>query len=222
MVTETAAMALKKMPPKKPHHQKASKTKACYNCHRKRLRCDKSLPACLKCSINGEECLGYGIVLRWAACNSPTSTITTRTTNKTNFNGTNTTTTPRTVKSSAPAQTPTPSVSPRQLDTDVTSSPAPNHTCSRSTATSTTTTRISSPTLEETIDSFTVEIPIDNNVDPLPRAPDDYPDPSSQIIKRPVNLIKIPLTDPLLNGLSTKARWYMHHCKFVSLVNMDL
>ncbi|KHE79668.1 acriflavine sensitivity control protein acr-2, partial [Neurospora crassa] len=219
MVTGTAAMALKKMPPKKPCHQKASKTKACYNCHRKRLRCDKSLPACLKCSINGEECLGYGIVLRWAACNSPTSTITTRTTNKTNFNGTNTTT-PRTVKSSTPTQAPTPSDSPRQLDTDVTSSSAPNHTCSRSTTTSTTTTRISSPTLEETIDSFTVETPIDNNVDPLPRAPDDNPDPSSQIMKRPVNLIKIPLTDPLLNGLSTKARWYMHH--FATIVCRDL
>ncbi|KAJ4414993.1 DNA-directed RNA polymerase I subunit RPA2 [Neurospora sp. IMI 360204] len=67
MALQKGHIHAKKTPPKKPHQQKDSKTKACYNCHRKRLRCDKSLPSCLKCSINGEECLGYGIVLRWAA-----------------------------------------------------------------------------------------------------------------------------------------------------------
>ncbi|KAK3681116.1 acriflavine sensitivity control protein acr-2 [Podospora appendiculata] len=41
-------------------------SKACYNCRRRRLRCDKSRPSCYKCSSNGEECLGYGLVLRWA------------------------------------------------------------------------------------------------------------------------------------------------------------
>ncbi|KAK3374573.1 fungal-specific transcription factor domain-containing protein [Podospora didyma] len=38
----------------------------CHNCRRRRLRCDQSYPTCHKCSISGEECLGYGIMLRWA------------------------------------------------------------------------------------------------------------------------------------------------------------
>ncbi|KAK1751528.1 fungal-specific transcription factor domain-containing protein [Echria macrotheca] len=38
----------------------------CHNCRRRRLRCDRSFPACLKCSVNGEACLGYGQILRWA------------------------------------------------------------------------------------------------------------------------------------------------------------
>ncbi|KAK3358509.1 acriflavine sensitivity control protein acr-2 [Lasiosphaeria ovina] len=41
-------------------------TDRCYNCRRRRLRCDRSYPSCHKCSINGEQCLGYGLVLRWA------------------------------------------------------------------------------------------------------------------------------------------------------------
>ncbi|GAB1321080.1 hypothetical protein MFIFM68171_11290 [Madurella fahalii] len=41
-------------------------SKACYNCRRRRLRCDRSRPFCHKCSSSGEECLGYGTVLRWA------------------------------------------------------------------------------------------------------------------------------------------------------------
>lgn len=194
MVTATTTIALqkghaKKTPPKKPHQQKASKTKACYNCHRKRLRCDKSLPSCLKCSINGEECLGYGIVLRWAACNSPTSTSTARATNnKPNFN--TKTTTSRTVNASTPVQASTPS-SPPQIVTEVT-------------------------TIDESIDSFTLGTPVDNNVETLPQAPDDNQESSSQIITRPINFIKIPLTDPLLNGLSSKEKWYMHHCKSFS------
>ncbi|KAK0623923.1 fungal-specific transcription factor domain-containing protein [Immersiella caudata] len=40
-------------------------TKGCHNCRRRRLRCDRSVPTCLKCSTNGEECLGYGTLLRW-------------------------------------------------------------------------------------------------------------------------------------------------------------
>ncbi|KAK4460434.1 acriflavine sensitivity control protein acr-2 [Cladorrhinum samala] len=43
-----------------------AQSKACHNCRRRRLRCDRSYPTCHKCSINGEECLGYGKVLRWA------------------------------------------------------------------------------------------------------------------------------------------------------------
>lgn len=40
-------------------------SKPCHNCRRKRLRCDRSLPGCYKCSSKGEECLGYGLLLRW-------------------------------------------------------------------------------------------------------------------------------------------------------------
>ncbi|KAK3950036.1 fungal-specific transcription factor domain-containing protein [Pseudoneurospora amorphoporcata] len=221
MVTAITTLALqkghaKKTPPKKARQQKASKTKACYNCHRKRLRCDKSLPSCLKCSINGEECLGYGIVLRWAACNSPTSTTTTRTTNKAYFN-----TTSRTVKSSTPIRASTPS-NPRGIIPDITSNYTPHNAISNTTSTTASTTGISSPTLDEpeTIDSFTVETPIGNHVDLSPQTPDDTQESNSQIIKRPVNFIKIPLTDPLLNGLSSKEKWYMHH--FATIVCRDL
>ncbi|CCC11431.1 hypothetical protein SMACR_02089 [Sordaria macrospora] len=215
MVTATTTLALqkghaKKTPPKKPHQQRASKTKACYNCHRKRLRCDKSLPSCLKCSINGEECLGYGIVLRWAACNSPTSTTTTRTTNKTNTN------TSRTVKSPTTTQASRPSNPPRII-TDVTSNYSPHSSISN-----TTTASIASPTLTEaeTIDNLTVETPIDNYADLPPQTPNDNHETSSQMIKRPINFIKIPLTDPILNGLSSKEKWYMHH--FATIVCRDL
>lgn len=39
--------------------------KACHNCRRSRLRCDRSLPGCVKCQRRGEACLGYGQLLRW-------------------------------------------------------------------------------------------------------------------------------------------------------------
>ncbi|KAK4139884.1 fungal-specific transcription factor domain-containing protein [Dichotomopilus funicola] len=41
-------------------------SRACHNCRRRRLRCDRSLPSCRKCSLAGKECLGYGPLLRWA------------------------------------------------------------------------------------------------------------------------------------------------------------
>ncbi|KAK4154431.1 fungal-specific transcription factor domain-containing protein [Chaetomidium leptoderma] len=41
-------------------------SKACHNCRRRRLRCDRSYPTCRKCWASGEECLGYGTLLRWA------------------------------------------------------------------------------------------------------------------------------------------------------------
>ncbi|KUI54485.1 Acriflavine sensitivity control protein acr-2 [Cytospora mali] len=41
-------------------------TKACHNCRRNRLRCDRSLPQCQKCSSKGDQCQGYGRLLRWA------------------------------------------------------------------------------------------------------------------------------------------------------------
>lgn len=40
-------------------------SKPCHNCRRRRLRCDRSLPGCHKCSSRREECLGYGQLLRW-------------------------------------------------------------------------------------------------------------------------------------------------------------
>ncbi|KAK4196412.1 fungal-specific transcription factor domain-containing protein [Triangularia verruculosa] len=51
----------KKTPPPTGAQQKA-----CHNCRRRRLRCDRSVPSCHKCSLNGEECLGYGTFFRWA------------------------------------------------------------------------------------------------------------------------------------------------------------
>ncbi|RDA95296.1 hypothetical protein CP533_3496 [Ophiocordyceps camponoti-saundersi (nom. inval.)] len=39
--------------------------KACHNCRRRRLRCDRSFPHCNKCIGSGKECLGYGKLFRW-------------------------------------------------------------------------------------------------------------------------------------------------------------
>ncbi|KAI0165326.1 fungal-specific transcription factor domain-containing protein [Hypoxylon sp. FL1284] len=39
--------------------------KACHNCRRCRLRCDRSVPGCLKCSNAGRQCLGYGKLYKW-------------------------------------------------------------------------------------------------------------------------------------------------------------
>ncbi|CRK19165.1 hypothetical protein BN1723_011797, partial [Verticillium longisporum] len=41
-------------------------TKACHNCRRRRLRCDRSYPSCHKCTTAGHECLGYGKLYKWA------------------------------------------------------------------------------------------------------------------------------------------------------------
>ncbi|RSL60271.1 hypothetical protein CEP53_005495 [Fusarium sp. AF-6] len=41
-------------------------SKACHNCRYSRLRCDRSVPACRKCTNTGKECLGYGKLYRWA------------------------------------------------------------------------------------------------------------------------------------------------------------
>ncbi|KID97926.1 acriflavine sensitivity control protein acr-2, partial [Metarhizium majus ARSEF 297] len=40
-------------------------TKPCHNCRRRRLRCDRSWPTCNKCTLSGQECLGYGKVFVW-------------------------------------------------------------------------------------------------------------------------------------------------------------
>ncbi|KAK8109910.1 hypothetical protein PG999_008047 [Apiospora kogelbergensis] len=39
---------------------------SCHNCRRNRKRCDRSVPTCNKCSSTGQDCLGYGKLLRWA------------------------------------------------------------------------------------------------------------------------------------------------------------
>lgn len=39
--------------------------KACHNCRRRRLRCDRSLPHCHKCTNAGQECLGYETLFIW-------------------------------------------------------------------------------------------------------------------------------------------------------------
>ncbi|KAI0389192.1 hypothetical protein F5Y17DRAFT_142007 [Xylariaceae sp. FL0594] len=39
--------------------------KQCHNCRRRRLRCDWSVPTCVKCSKTGQRCLGYGQLYRW-------------------------------------------------------------------------------------------------------------------------------------------------------------
>ncbi|KAL3441851.1 fungal-specific transcription factor domain-containing protein [Aspergillus insuetus] len=39
--------------------------KPCHNCRRRRLKCDRSLPACTKCAQTGQECLGYGKLFLW-------------------------------------------------------------------------------------------------------------------------------------------------------------
>lgn len=38
---------------------------ACHNCRRRRLKCDRSLPQCLKCIKTKQECLGYQRLFRW-------------------------------------------------------------------------------------------------------------------------------------------------------------
>jgi hypothetical protein len=38
---------------------------ACHNCRRQRLKCDQTLPGCLKCIKRGQECLGYQKLFRW-------------------------------------------------------------------------------------------------------------------------------------------------------------
>lgn len=52
------------------HHQHLNNNlpaKACHNCRRNRLRCDKSLPGCEKCRSKGVSCLGYGTLIRWTS-----------------------------------------------------------------------------------------------------------------------------------------------------------
>jgi hypothetical protein len=40
-------------------------SKACHNCRRRRLKCDRAVPSCAKCFHTGQECLGYGKLFLW-------------------------------------------------------------------------------------------------------------------------------------------------------------
>ncbi|KAI0880479.1 fungal-specific transcription factor domain-containing protein [Annulohypoxylon maeteangense] len=40
-------------------------TKPCHNCRRRRIRCDRSVPGCHKCTSTGRECSGYGKLYKW-------------------------------------------------------------------------------------------------------------------------------------------------------------
>ena len=42
-----------------------TRPEACHNCRRRRLKCDRALPQCLKCIKRGQECLGYQNLFRW-------------------------------------------------------------------------------------------------------------------------------------------------------------
>ena len=37
----------------------------CHTCHRRRVKCDQSLPSCKKCHISHHECLGYQKLFLW-------------------------------------------------------------------------------------------------------------------------------------------------------------
>lgn len=42
------------------------KPRPCHHCRRRRLRCDASVPFCMKCTTAGRQCPGYAQLLRWS------------------------------------------------------------------------------------------------------------------------------------------------------------
>ncbi|GLB11763.1 hypothetical protein AtubIFM57258_008633 [Aspergillus tubingensis] len=42
-----------------------SADKDCPKCRTRRIKCDRSVPACRKCTTRGSLCPGYGLILRW-------------------------------------------------------------------------------------------------------------------------------------------------------------
>ncbi|KAI9041328.1 Zn(II)2Cys6 transcription factor [Aspergillus affinis] len=38
---------------------------SCHSCRRRRVKCDRTLPECRKCTLAGIECLGYGRLILW-------------------------------------------------------------------------------------------------------------------------------------------------------------
>ena len=63
----------------------SEKPKACHNCRRSRLKCDHSLPHCLKCTSRNQVCLGYGVLLRWGNGVASRGKLTGVTSNKLSF-----------------------------------------------------------------------------------------------------------------------------------------
>ncbi|KAI5863719.1 fungal-specific transcription factor domain-containing protein [Durotheca rogersii] len=51
--------------------------KSCHNCRARRLRCDRSVPACHKCTSAGQECLGYGRLFKWVRSEPSRARVTT-------------------------------------------------------------------------------------------------------------------------------------------------
>ncbi|KAJ3525201.1 hypothetical protein NM208_g11740 [Fusarium decemcellulare] len=45
---------------------KSRATQGCWTCKRRKIGCDKTIPACNNCSRTGRVCLGYGLRLVWA------------------------------------------------------------------------------------------------------------------------------------------------------------
>lgn len=95
-------------------------TKACHNCRRQRLRCDRSYPHCHKCVVAGKECLGYGKLFRW------TGAIATRgrLAGCTSVDGTQAASSALTLMS-APTPTPSSPASPVRASSAQTASPSP-------------------------------------------------------------------------------------------------
>ncbi|PVH85792.1 hypothetical protein DL98DRAFT_37482 [Cadophora sp. DSE1049] len=43
----------------------AKAAKDCRVCNRRRIKCDRSLPCCKKCTSRDLACPGYGVILNW-------------------------------------------------------------------------------------------------------------------------------------------------------------
>ncbi|GLA43721.1 hypothetical protein AnigIFM63309_001816 [Aspergillus niger] len=48
-----------------PRRASISADKDCPKCRTRRIKCDRSVPACRKCTTRGFSCPGYGLILRW-------------------------------------------------------------------------------------------------------------------------------------------------------------
>ncbi|KAK4184970.1 putative acriflavine sensitivity control protein acr-2 [Podospora australis] len=172
--------------------QQSNLSKPCHNCRRRRLRCDRSRPFCHKCSVNGEECLGYGTVLRWANAPAVRGRL-------------------------APQNHPFP-----------TAMPTPSSTTSTCSSSSSSTPRSldslrSSPSAETVIssDSDAASPPSDSDRSPVittvatvkrDHARESYFLPPPTLI------------DPMLKGLNSRSRYYIHHFSFAvcrDMVSLD-
>ncbi|RDK36542.1 hypothetical protein M752DRAFT_287713 [Aspergillus phoenicis ATCC 13157] len=48
-----------------PRRASISADKDCPKCRTRRIKCDRSVPTCRKCTTRGFSCPGYGLILRW-------------------------------------------------------------------------------------------------------------------------------------------------------------